>query len=103
LQETEHTCYGQWVMKPVAIAGAGISGLAIAFELRRRGIPVRVFEADARAGGKIQSDRENGYVCERGPASFLDRTGDMTALARDLGIQSRMVLATDAAERRFCP
>jgi protoporphyrinogen/coproporphyrinogen III oxidase len=88
-------------MKPVVVAGAGISGLAVAFELRRLGVPVIVFESEDRAGGKIESDRRDGYLCERGPASFLDRSGGMLALAKALGIEDRMILAGDAAERRL--
>jgi len=89
------------VMKPVVVAGAGISGLALAFELRRLGVPVAVLESEARAGGKIESDHRDGYLCERGPASFLDRAGSITALAKALGIENRVVLAGDAAERRL--
>jgi oxygen-dependent protoporphyrinogen oxidase len=88
-------------MKPVIVAGAGISGLALAFELRRLGVPVVVLESEARAGGKIESDHRDGYLCERGPASYLDRSGAITALAKALRIEHRVVLAGDAAERRL--
>jgi oxygen-dependent protoporphyrinogen oxidase len=88
-------------MKPVVVAGAGISGLALAFELRRLGVPVLVLESDGRAGGKIESERRDGYLCERGPASYLDRSGSITALARALGIEGRVLWASDAAERRL--
>jgi protoporphyrinogen/coproporphyrinogen III oxidase len=88
-------------MKPVVVAGAGISGLALAFELRRLGVPVLVLESDARAGGKIQSDHVGGYLCERGPASYLDRAGSITALAKALGIEGRVIRGNDAAERRL--
>ena len=88
-------------MKPVVVAGAGISGLALAFELRRLGVAVVVLESEKRAGGKIESDHREGYLCERGPASYLDRSGSVTALAKALGIENRVVLAGAAAERRL--
>jgi protoporphyrinogen/coproporphyrinogen III oxidase len=88
-------------MKPVVIAGAGISGLALAFELRRLGVPVVLLESDVRAGGKIESEHRDGYLCERGPASFLDRSGDLAALARRLGIEERWLPAGDAAQKRL--
>jgi oxygen-dependent protoporphyrinogen oxidase len=88
-------------MKSVVVAGAGISGLALAFELRRLGVAVTVLESEGRAGGKIESDHRDGYLCERGPASYLDRSGGITALAKALGIDHRVVLAGDAAERRL--
>jgi len=59
-------------MKRVVVAGAGISGLSLAFELERLGVSVLVLESDRRAGGKIETDRCDGYICERGPASYLD-------------------------------
>jgi len=88
-------------MKPVVVAGAGISGLALAFELRRLGVPVLVLESEGRTGGKIESDHREGYLCERGPASYLDRSGSVTALAKALDIDSRVMLGSDAAERRL--
>jgi oxygen-dependent protoporphyrinogen oxidase len=88
-------------MKPVVVAGAGISGLALAFELRRLGVPVMVLESEGRAGGKIESDQLEGFLCERGPASYLDRSGSLTAMAKALGIEDRVVLASDAAKRRL--
>lgn len=88
-------------MKPVVVVGAGISGLALGFELRRLGVAVVVLEAEARAGGKIESERRDGYLCERGPASFLDRSGALAALARALGIEDRWLPAGDAARRRL--
>lgn len=88
-------------MKRVVVAGAGISGLALGFELRRLGVSVLVLESEGRAGGKIQSDHRDGYLCERGPASYLDRVGSITALAKALGIEDRVVWAGDAGERRL--
>ena len=47
-------------MKPIAILGAGIAGLTAARALRRRGLPVIVFEAGKSIGGLASSfkDRE---------------------------------------------
>jgi oxygen-dependent protoporphyrinogen oxidase len=88
-------------MKPVVVAGAGISGLALAFELRRLGVPVLVLESEHRAGGKIESEHREGYLCERGPASYLDRSGSITTMVKALGIEHHVMLASDAAERRL--
>ena len=54
-------------MKSVAIIGAGITGLTAAFYLKRKGVPVTVYEASGRVGGVIQSLRQDGYLAEFGP------------------------------------
>ena len=46
--------------QPVGIVGAGISGLIAAFHLTQQGVPVRVFEARSRIGGRIITEREEG-------------------------------------------
>jgi monoamine oxidase len=40
---------------PIAIVGAGIAGLSAAYYLDRAGVPVRIFEASNRVGGRILS------------------------------------------------
>lgn len=41
----------------VAVVGAGVGGLAAAYELQRRGLAVTVFERTARPGGRIRTWR----------------------------------------------
>jgi len=88
-------------MKRIVVAGAGISGLSLAFELERLGVSPLVLETERRAGGKIETDRCDGYICERGPASYIDRNNSVTPLARHLGIEDRVVVAFDTGERRL--
>ncbi len=42
-------------LAPVAIIGAGIAGLTAAYYLDRSGVPVQIFEASKRLGGRILS------------------------------------------------
>ncbi|MEM7283919.1 MAG: NAD(P)/FAD-dependent oxidoreductase [Pseudomonadota bacterium] len=44
--------------QPVIVVGAGLSGLAAAYELKRLGIPVQVIEQAGFAGGRIQTLRD---------------------------------------------
>lgn len=69
-------------MKSVAIIGGGITGLTAAFHLRQRNIPVTLYEASGRAGGVIQSVRQNGYLAECGPNTILE-----IAHSRSLAVQ----------------
>ena len=70
----------------VAVVGGGIAGLVAARTLVRARLRVVVFEADARLGGKIRTDRLEGRVAEAGPDSFLVREPDAERLCADLGV-----------------
>jgi oxygen-dependent protoporphyrinogen oxidase len=84
----------------VVVVGAGISGLAVARELRERGQDPLVLESEGRAGGKVRSSRREGFLLEEGPASFVAREPAVTALVRELGLEERVVRASEAAGRR---
>lgn len=51
---------------PVIIVGGGIAGLACARHLDARGVRVQVLEATNRVGGRIKTDRLDGYLLDRG-------------------------------------
>lgn len=76
--------------KHVLIIGAGISGLAAAYELSRRGLPVRVLEASARPGGLIHTEYADGFTIEAGPDSVLNAKPGALTLIRELGISSEL-------------
>jgi glycine/D-amino acid oxidase-like deaminating enzyme len=71
------------------VVGAGLTGLACAIALRRRGVEVAVLEA--RSVGAGASGRSGGIVLEDTAAGPLDGVGDCIALlestVRDLGIE----------------
>jgi phytoene dehydrogenase-like protein len=50
----------------VAVVGAGAAGLCCALHLSRAGIPVRVFEAAGEPGGRIATERVQGFLLDRG-------------------------------------
>jgi oxygen-dependent protoporphyrinogen oxidase len=66
---------------PVAIVGAGIAGLVAARELRRRGIPVVVFEASAQVAGMARTVRDkDGFSYDVGAHFITNR------LAKEIGV-----------------
>lgn len=94
-------------MKKIAVIGAGISGLATAFQLKKRlqesGIShrIRIFEKEATIGGKIGSVFRDGFRCEAGPNGFLDSKPSTLELCEELGLSDKLIRSNDAARRRF--
>ena len=59
-------------MKPeVIIIGAGISGLTAAVYLSRMGKNVLILEASERAGGRIKTDKLDGFLLDHGFLDFI--------------------------------
>lgn len=88
-------------MKSVAIIGAGITGLTAAFYLKRKGIPVTVYEASGRVGGVIQSLSKDGYIAEFGPNTILETSPKISQLVRDAGLESRRLNPDPKAGARY--
>jgi phytoene dehydrogenase-like protein len=51
---------------PVVIVGAGLAGLACATTLHAAGVPVKVVEASDGVGGRVRTDRVDGFLLDRG-------------------------------------
>ncbi len=88
-------------MRSVAIIGAGITGLTAAFCLKRKGVPVTVYEASDRVGGAIQSIRAEGYLAEFGPNTILETSPKVAQLVRDAGLASRRLDPDPRASARY--
>jgi len=78
-------------MVDVAIVGAGIAGLAAAYELSRRGRSFVVFERAPRAGGVIFSEQIDGFTIDGGPDALLIQKREGIALCEELGLGGRLV------------
>jgi oxygen-dependent protoporphyrinogen oxidase len=75
----------------VAVVGAGLAGLSAAWELSRAGAEVVVLDAGRRPGGMIVTERHDGFIVEGGPDGFLAAEADIQDLAREVGIEERLV------------
>lgn len=78
-------------MTEIAIVGAGIAGLAAAWELLPHGIQPIIFERSGRAGGVILTERQEGFLIEGGPDSVLVQKPGAIDLCRELGIADSLV------------
>ncbi len=86
----------------LAVVGAGVSGLTLAFWFTHRGQrDAVVLEQATRPGGKLQTEWLEGYCCEWGPQGFLDSGQDTLRLVRELGLECELQRADQAAGDRF--
>ena len=81
-------------MNDVVIIGAGIAGLAAAWELKQSGLQPLILEQSGRAGGVIVSDRVDGFVIDGGPDSILVQKPAAIELCAELGIADRLFPTT---------
>ncbi|MEX5720290.1 NAD(P)/FAD-dependent oxidoreductase [Geodermatophilus maliterrae] len=72
----------------VVVVGAGLAGLSVATRLAAAGCDVHVLEAAGHAGGRLATDRVDGFVVDRGFQVFntgYPRAADLDLDALDLG------------------
>ncbi|MFJ4026460.1 protoporphyrinogen oxidase [Paenarthrobacter sp. NPDC089989] len=73
------------------VVGGGISGLVAARELAMAGIAVTVLEATGSWGGCVGGHTVAGLSLDSGAESFATRSTAVADLARELGLESRIV------------
>ena len=85
----------------VVIIGAGLTGLTIAFYLKKAGIDFKIVEKTGKTGGVIQTISERGFVYETGPNTGVVSHPEMTELFEDLAGKCEMETADPNAKRRL--
>lgn len=73
----------------VVIVGGGISGLSLAYYLRRKApaLEIKIIEADNRVGGKILTESISGFLCEGGVNGFLSNRPSTIGLSVELNLE----------------
>lgn len=87
--------------KDVLVLGAGISGLATAYWLKKEGFNVKILERNDEPGGAMETINENGFLIDFGPNSGLETTPLIAQLAEEIGIKDQMIYANEAANIRY--
>jgi len=85
----------------VIIVGAGLTGLTMAFYLKRAGVNFRIIEKADRTGGVIQTISEKGFVYEAGPNTGVVSNPEMAELFEDLNGKCSLEIADPNAKRRL--
>ena len=88
-------------MQKIAIIGAGIAGLTAACLLKRQGFEVVVFEQNSCIGGVMQSQREDGYLIEKGPNTILENNKEVCDFFDTLQLDERKVFPDHCAKIRY--
>ncbi len=78
-------------MTHVLVVGAGITGLSAAWEAMRSGAWVTLVEASPQAGGKVRTERVDGFAIEHGPDSFVSYRPAALGLINDLGMSDEVI------------
>ena len=88
------------IMKHVIIIGGGIAGLTAAHHLKRQKVAVTLLERDNSVGGAIKTVlRNDRYLLELGPNTFLGSSDPIFELARELEIDRHLV--QNDSKKRF--
>ena len=85
----------------VVIIGAGLTGLTMAFYLKKAGINFLIIDKSAKTGGVIQTISERGFVYETGPNTGVVSHPEMTELFEDLAGKCTIETADPNAKRRL--
>ncbi|MDQ3373511.1 MAG: FAD-dependent oxidoreductase, partial [Acidobacteriota bacterium] len=87
-------------MKKVCIIGGGISGLCVAYRLKKKGVNVLLVEQNAACGGNIQTERDGDFLIEWGPNSTL-ASAHLFELVAELGLLDEVAPANRSAKKRY--
>jgi len=85
----------------LVIIGGGITGLSLAYFLieKNPSLDIVVLESEKKAGGKIWTDKVNGFLCEGGVNGFLDNRPKTLELVSKLALTP--LRSSDNARKRF--
>ncbi|HMQ10079.1 MAG TPA: FAD-dependent oxidoreductase [Oligoflexia bacterium] len=73
--------------KPIVIVGAGITGLACAYFLKKTGRPIYIIEKSKQAGGLLSCFKHNGYTLEKFYHHFFNEDAELKQLIQHLKLE----------------
>ncbi|MDP2795257.1 MAG: protoporphyrinogen oxidase [Sulfurisoma sp.] len=85
----------------IAVLGGGISGLTAAHALMREGHEVVVLDRGATPGGRIRTERRDGFLVEHGPNSMISPAPDAEDLIASLGLGGERIDKGSGVRHRY--
>lgn len=89
------------VKTDVVILGAGLTGLALGYRLKKAGVDFIIVEKENRTGGVINTHRENGFTYETGPSTGVLSSTELVELFEDLADTCTLAKAQKSANKRY--
>lgn len=86
--------------RKVCIIGGGISGLTVAFLLKKNGFEVALFEKSERVGGNIETVKIDDFLIEYAPNSLL-KSPRLVDLIRELKLEDDVLGANAVNKKRY--
>lgn len=85
----------------IIIAGAGLTGLTLAYYLKKQGRSPLILEKADRPGGVIQSHTEQGFTYESGPNTGVLGNKEIALLFEELGGHCTLETGQAGAAKRY--
>ncbi len=85
----------------ITIIGAGLTGLTMAYYLKKFGVSVCLVEKEESPGGVIHSYNENGFIFESGPNTGVIGNIELIELFDDLATLCELETANQASKKRL--
>jgi len=85
----------------IIILGAGLTGLTLAYYLKKAGKKVLILEKELKTGGVINTISEDGFIYETGPNTGVLSTTELVTLFDDLKHRCSLETANPRSKKRY--
>lgn len=88
----------------ILILGGGISGLSAAWFLKKKQphAEITLLEKTKRLGGWIETVRQEGFLSEKGPRTFLvQKCPQLLSLIQEVGLEKELLFSDPNAKQRY--